>query len=154
LIAAFKATLEEVQQSALILHVSDISNPHHQEQDEEVEKVLHDLGVEGRPQLHVFNKIDLLSPEDVASMNEANGNIFVSARSGAGLDKLLAKVDEAMPVDPLVHLHFSLPISDGRSLALVHGVGRVLQSQVRDSQMFIEAELPESLARRLQLRAS
>src|SRR4051812_44978084 len=153
LLSAFKATLEEVQQSALILHVTDVSNPHHQEQDEEVDKVLKDLGVEGRPRLHVFNKIDLLSGE-LPAMSQSNGKVFVSARTGAGLNELLAKVDELMPVDPVIHLKFSLPMSDGRSLALVHGLGKVLQSQVRDSQMFIEAELPESLARRLQLRAS
>jgi hypothetical protein len=58
-----------------------------------------------------------------------------------------------MPVDPLVHLHFSLPLADGRSLALVHGVGRVLHSEVHDSRMDIEAELPESLVRYLHLKA-
>ncbi len=153
LLAAFKATLEEVQQSAVIIQVSDISNPHHAEQDREVEKVLGELGVLDRPRLHVFNKIDLLSPEEQARLDDSGGNLFVSARTGAGLDKLLARVDQVMPVDPLVHLRFSLPVSDGRSLALVHGVGRVLNSQLRDSQMFIEAELPESLARRLHLGA-
>jgi len=154
LLAAFKATLEEVQQAALVLHVTDVSNPHHTEQDAEVEKVLKDLGVEGRPRLHVFNKIDLLPAEELAAPGRANGNIFVSARTGAGLDTLLSRVDEAMPVDPLLRLHFSLPLSDGRALALVHGLGRVLHSEVRDSRMDIEAELPESLARRLQLAAS
>ena len=64
LIAAFRATLEEVQEAALILHVSDISNPHHAEQDAEVLKVLRELGVEDRPRLHVLNKIDRLSEPD------------------------------------------------------------------------------------------
>jgi GTP-binding protein HflX len=153
LLAAFKATLEEVQQAALILHVADVSNPHHAEQDEEVEKVLGDLGVKDTPRLHVFNKIDRLTPEELAALSPNGNNIFVSARTGEGLDKLLSRVDEMMPVDPLVHLHFSLPLADGRSLAMVHGVGRVLHSEVRDSLMDIEAELPESLVRSLQLRA-
>jgi GTPase len=154
LLAAFKATLEEVQQAALILHVTDVSNPNHAEQDTEVEKVLKDLGAEATPRLHVFNKIDRLQDEELATLVQCNGNIFVSAHTGAGLDALLSRVDEAMPVDPLLRLHFSLPLSDGRSLALVHGLGRVLHSEVRDSQMDIEAELPQSLARRLQLTAS
>ena len=154
LLAAFKATLEEVQQAALILHVTDVSNPHHAEQDTDVEKVLNDLGVEGTPRLHVFNKIDLLPADELARLAQGNGRVFVSAQTGAGLDVLLSRVDEVMPVDPLLHLHFSLPLSDGRSLALVHGLGRVLHSEVRDSRMDIEAELPESLARRLQLTAS
>ena len=63
LIAAFRATLEEVQEAALILQVTDISNPHHAEQDAEVVKVLRDLGVQDRPRIHVLNKIDLLSKE-------------------------------------------------------------------------------------------
>src|SRR5246500_5064092 len=63
LIAAFRATLEEVQEAALILHVTDISNPHHAEQDAEVEKVLDDLGVKNTPRVHVFNKIDHPTPD-------------------------------------------------------------------------------------------
>src|SRR5487761_526627 len=63
LLAAFRATLEEVQQASLILHVTDISNPHHAEQDAEVEKVLTQLGMSDRARLRVFNKIDRLDPE-------------------------------------------------------------------------------------------
>ncbi len=73
LIAAFRATLEEVQEAALILHVTDISNPHHAEQDAEVEKVLDDLGVKNTPRVHVFNKIDQLDAEQLANLQSANG---------------------------------------------------------------------------------
>jgi len=153
LLAAFKATLEEVQQAALILHVTDVSNPRHAEHDAEVEKVLEDLGVKDTPRLHVFNKIDRLQPDELTALAHNHGNILVSAKTGAGLDALLSKVDEMMPVDPLVHIHFSLPLNDGRALAMVHGAGRVLQSEVHDSRMDIEAELPESVVRNLHLRA-
>ncbi len=149
LLAAFRATLEEVQQAALILHVTDISDPHHTERDAEVAKVLADLGVEGRPRLHVFNKIDRLDAETLAALQAGNGNVYVSALTGDGIEQLLRRVDDAMPVDPILRLKFSLPLADGRTLALVHGLGRVLQSEVRDSHMEIEADLPESLARRL-----
>jgi GTPase len=151
LLAAFRATLEEVQQAALILHVTDISNPHHAEQDAEVEKVLAELGVKGSARLHVFNKIDRLDPETRKAMIAANGNIFVSALEGTGLQDLLRRVDAAMVVDPVRRLRFSLPLSDGRRLALVHGLGRVLHSELHDSKMFIEAEVPESLVRQLRL---
>jgi len=151
LLAAFRATLEEVQQAALILHVTDISNPHHAEQDAEVEKVLDELGVKGSARLHVFNKIDRLDPETRKAMIAANGNIFVSALEGTGLQDLLRRVDAAMVVDPVRRLRFSLPLSDGRRLALVHGLGRVLHSELHDSKMFIEAEVPESLVRQLRL---
>src|ERR1700722_11389110 len=83
LIAAFRATLEEVQEAALIVQVSDISNPHHAEQDAEVDKVLRDLGVEDRPRLHVLNKVDALAAEDLRALQESNGRnenkIFTSA---------------------------------------------------------------------------
>src|SRR6185437_6604963 len=100
---------------------------------------------------HVFNKIDRLDRDTLAEMKQHNGTVYVSGLTGAGLDDLLKRVDEVMPVDPLVHLHFSVPLSEGRTLALIHGLGRVLHSDVRDSQMEIDAELPQSLARRLHL---
>src|ERR1700689_1485570 len=65
LIAAFRATLEEVQEAALILQVTDVSHPHHAEPDAEGLKVLADLGVEDRPRIQVFNKIDALAPDDL-----------------------------------------------------------------------------------------
>jgi GTP-binding protein HflX len=151
LIAAFRATLEEVQESALILLVTDISNPHHTEQDAEVEKILKELGVADRPRLHVLNKIDRLKPEEATAVNENHNSTRVSGLTGEGLEALLARIDQAMPVDPLLHLHFTLPLSNGRAIALVHALGRVLHSEVQDSGMTIEAEIPESVARRLQI---
>src|ERR1700676_3684324 len=153
LIAAFRATLEEVQESALILLVTDISNPHHAEHDAEVEKILKGLGVDDRLRLHVLNKVDQLTPENAAALNGNHTSVRVSALTGAGLDELLGRVDAAMPVDPILHLHFELPLKDGRAIALVHALGRVLRSEVRDSVMAIEAELPSSVARRLKINA-
>ena len=154
LIAAFRATLEEVQEAAVIIHVSDISNPHHAEHDADVLKVLADLGVLDRPRLNVFNKTDRLPEEDLAMLKKSNERrenaIFTSAVTGAGLDELLARIDVVMPVDPLVRLRLRIPISDGRHLSLVHACGRVLHSEVLDGHMDLDAELPESLARHLQ----
>jgi GTP-binding protein HflX len=154
LIAAFRATLEEVQEAAVIIHVSDISNPHHAEHDADVLKVLADLGVQDRPRLNVFNKTDQIPEEDLAILKKSNerrdNTIFTSALTGAGLDELLARIDAVMPVDPLVRLRLRIPISDGRHLSLVHACGRVLHSEVLDGHMDLDAELPESLARRLE----
>jgi GTPase len=154
LIAAFRATLEEVQEAALILHVSDISNPHHAEQDAEVIKVLHDLGVEDRPRLHVFNKMDRLSEGDRKPLTESNGhggsNVFTSAMTGEGLQNLLERIDAAMPVDPIVKLRLRMPLADGRHFSLVQARGRVLRSEIVDGHFLLEAELPQSAARRLQ----
>jgi hypothetical protein len=66
---------------------------------------------------------------------------------------LMQRVDQAMPVDPVLRLRFSVPLADGRTLALVHGLGRVLHSEIRGEQMDFEADLPESIARRLHLPA-
>ena len=151
LMAAFRATLEEVQQASLILHVSDLSNPHHIEQDAEVEKVLRDLGVQDTPRLRVFNKTDRLDARTLASLVPTKNTVYVSALAKTGLEELLAKVDAAMPVDPLLRLRFSVPLSDGRTLALVHGLGRVLHSEVRGSRMEMEADLPRSVAQRLHI---
>jgi GTP-binding protein HflX len=151
LIAAFRATLEEVQESAVILLVTDISNPQHAEQDAEVEKILKELGVADRPRLHVLNKIDQLTPEHAAALKGNRASVCVSALTGAGLHELLARIDAAMPVDPVLHLRFELPLEDGRSIALVHAMGRVLHSEVRDSAMAMDAELPESVAHRLKI---
>lgn len=156
LLTAFRATLEEVQEAALLLHVSDISSPRHDELDAEVDKILAGLGAEDRPRLRVFNKVDLLSEEQLTPLLGANGPggaapVFVSALTGRGLDELLRRIDAALPFDPIVRLELRLPLTDGRTLALVHALGRVLHSEVEDSHMKLEAELPASVASRLRL---
>src|ERR1700726_2835250 len=103
LLTAFRATLEEVQEAALILHVSDVSNPHHDELDEEVDKILRELGVADRPRLRVLNKVDLLTPEQRESLAHPNSNdsgpVLISAMAGEGMEQLLYRIDLALPVD-------------------------------------------------------
>ena len=160
LLTAFRATLEEVQDAALILHVSDVSNPHHAELDSEVDKILNELGVADRPRLHVFNKVDKLAPEQRAPLNPSNGSsdggnrtpVLVSALTGEGIEELLKRMDAALPVDPVVTLSLRLPLTEGRTLALVHALGRVLHSEVEDSHMLLDAEIPASVARKLKLQ--
>lgn len=158
LLAAFRATLEEVQEAALILHVSDISNPHHNELDEEVDKILTELGVADRPILQVLNKVDLLTAEQREELlqngngkNHDEGPVLVSAMTGEGIDELLRRIDVALPTDKIVSLSLRLPLSQGRTLALIHALGRVLRSEVEDEDMLLDAEVPVSIARRLRL---
>ncbi len=106
LIAAFRATLEEVQESALLLLVTDISNPHHAEQDDEVVKILKELGVADRPRLHVLNKIDRLAPEQAAAVNGNHNAARVSGLTGEGLEALLARIDECYARRPRVAFEF------------------------------------------------
>ncbi|MGB7437238.1 MAG: GTPase HflX [Candidatus Acidiferrum sp.] len=160
LLTAFRATLEEVQESALILQVSDISNPYHEELEQEVEKIIGEIGVMERPRIRVFNKIDRLSAEQREELTAAwpranNGEeppVFVSALAGEGLEELLKRVDAALPVDPLVKLSLHMPLTEGRSLAMIHALGKVIHSRVNDSHMDLEAEVPETVARRLKLK--
>ena len=159
LLTAFRATLEEVQEAALILHVSDVSNPHHDELDQAVEKILSELGVNGRPRLRVLNKIDQLSAEDRKIVSNGTGGkegqegtpVLVSALTGEGIEELLRRMDAEMPTDPVVTLSMRLPLAEGRTLALVHALGRVLHSEVEDSHMRLDAEVPESIVKRLRL---
>ena len=162
LLTAFRATLEEVQEAAVILHVSDISSTHHQELDEAVKKILAELGVAGRPTLQVWNKIDLLGSDEkvelqksvVAAAHEAGSipPVLVSAVTGEGLDHLLKRIDEVLPLDPIVKLSLRLTLTEGRTLALVHALGKVLHAEVEDSDMLLDAEVPVSLAQRLKLK--
>jgi GTP-binding protein HflX len=159
LLTAFRATLEEVQEAALILHVSDISNPHHDELDDEVHKILEELGVADRPILRVLNKLDRLTPAEREALTHKGhgrhgrdeGPVLVSAMTGEGIDELLRRIDVALPTDPLVSLSLRLPLSQGRTLALIHALGRVLRSEVEDQDMLLDAEVPVSIARRLRL---
>jgi len=158
LLTAFRATLEEVQEAALILHVSDISNPHHDELDEEVDKILRELGVDGRPRLRVLNKLDRLTPEERKAITNgtersAGGtHVLVSALTGEGIEELLRRLDAEMPTDPVVTLSIRLPLAEGRTLAMIHALGRVLHSEIDDSHMRLDAEVPASIAKRLRLK--
>jgi GTP-binding protein HflX len=159
LMTAFRATLEEVEEAAVVLHVSDIASLHQRELDEAVKKILSELGLVGRPMLRVWNKMDLLSQEEkaeleksiAASEDAAAPPVLVSAARGEGLDRLLERIDQILPVDPVVKLSLRLPLSEGRTLALVHALGKVVRSRVNGSHMFVDAEVPVSMARRLKL---
>ena len=150
LVAAFRATLEEVQEAALVLHVSDVANPQHAEQDLEVMKVLSELGVEDKPRLRVGNKIDLLAEEERRGLKNSSRIVFVSALTGAGVDDLRAQLDELLPGGRPVRVRLRLPAAEGRRRALVHEQGSVLQEEFREGVFFIEALLPVSVARQLE----
>jgi GTPase len=158
LLTAFRATLEEVQEAALILHVSDVSNPRHDDLDEEVDKILRELGVDGRPRLRVLNKMDRLTLEERKALTNSSRKgvgdspVLVSALTGEGIEDLLRRMDVEMPTDPVVTLSIRLPLAEGRTLAMIHALGRVLHSEIDDSHMRLDAEVPASIARRLRLK--
>jgi 50S ribosomal subunit-associated GTPase HflX len=78
--------------------------------------------------------------------------VLVSAPTGEGLEELLRRMDEALPGDPVERLSLRLPLSEGRTLAMVHALGHVYHSELADSHMLLDAEIPVSVARRLKLQ--
>ncbi len=147
LISAFRATLEEVQRASLLLHVYDATSPHRAEQAQQVQQVLAELGVTATPQIAVANKMDLLAD---SAEGAAAGAIAVSARTGAGIAALVAALDQALPLDPIQRHRLRIPHAEGRILHLVHQHARVLAELHLADATELDAELPESLLRRLQ----
>jgi len=130
LVAAFRATLEEVLSADLILHVRDISHPESAEQAADVADILHDLGVaEDVPLLEVWNKIDLLPPEGQAELStrdaRTEGVHAVSALTGAGLGGLVAAIATRLD-GAREEAEVFVPYSDGARRARLHEAGVVL----------------------------
>jgi GTP-binding protein HflX len=164
LVKAFRATLEEVTEAALVLHVVDVSSPAAAEHTTHVLKVLAEIGAAEIPQILAINKLDRLPAAEAETdtlkrrlLGDAAGHlnaraVGISALTGAGIDRLLAAVDEALPLDPVVRTTFVLPAGDGATLALLHEFGRVLSTRYIGETCEVEAEVPESIQRRLDAR--
>ncbi len=146
LVKAFRATLEEVTEASLILHVVDASSVHAAHQMSQVQGVLAEIGAERTPQLLVLNKVDL-APEAALARDPAR--VPVSARTGEGLGDLLAAVDRMLPLDPLARARFRVPAGEGSVINLLHELGRVESERYEGAECVIEAEVPESLRARL-----
>ena len=148
LVAAFRATLEEVTAADVIVHVRDIANPDTEEQRARVLDVLRDLDLldedhepTGAPILEAWNKIDLLGDEDLeVARNRADARddrvVLLSAGTGEGVDALLDAIDTLLTADAKVH-EFTLDASEGQKIAWLHAHGEVL------SQEEIAGEEPE-----------
>ena len=149
LVSAFRATLEEVQKAALILHVSDAGSPLTAEQDAQVELVLKELEAEKKPRLHVMNKIDLLEPKQREALRDDARTVHVSAARGIGVATLLERIDQALEEDPVSRVRLSIPQKEGKVLAMLAAQSRIYSRQYRDGLVEMEAEVPESVVRRL-----
>jgi GTP-binding protein HflX len=157
LVKAFRATLEEVTEATLIVHVVDISSAHAAEQTGHVLSVLAEIGAAAIPQLLVLNKTDRVEGElDVESTrkrllagHEARA-VAISALTGEGIDRLLGTIDEALPFDPIVRTRLRLPLGDGARISMLHELGRVLSTRYEEDACEMEVEIPESLRRKLE----
>ncbi len=121
LVAAFRATLEEVLEAEVIAHVRDAAHDETEAQKADVLKVLHELGVgEDRPVIEILNKIDLLDPDSREALAERNGETeAVSALSGEGLSRLLDHLDEMLSRESNA-MSLLLDAADGEGLAWVY----------------------------------
>ncbi len=152
LVASFRATLEEVLEADLLLHVIDASQDSWEEQRDVVEEVLAELGAREKPVLYVFNKVDLLTPDEQRGLQERlramlPEHVLVSARSAAGVEPLLAELRaRLLALRPLTELRVSA--GDGRLLADIHRSGEVVDQRSDGDVMVLTTRMdPASIAR-------
>jgi len=154
LVAAFRATLEEVQSADIILHVRDIAHPDTQAQKADVEAILKDLGIdpENDPRVvEVLNKIDLLKSADQESIqartDRSPATVPVSAVTGEGLDRLLAVLDGHRTANRQV-VDVDVDLSDGATLSWLYARGEVLDRRDDEAQAHLRVAMePAHLAR-------
>ncbi len=157
LIQAFRSTLEEVTDAAVVIHVLDVSARNRDMHRDEVDSVLAELRARDKPRILVLNKCDLISRDrwDREVERERRdgalaGCVGVSAKTGAGLDTLIETIDELVAAGALVQRRYRLPHSESRTVAMLYERGRVLGRRDREDGVDIDVELAPALANRLE----
>jgi GTP-binding protein HflX len=145
LVTSFRATLEEVERAEILLHVRDASSTMLDEQKAQVEKVLAELEVTRKPTIEVLNKIDLLPEAERMLLPTGQGVVAVSGLTGAGMDVLLAAIDDALVRDPLVEAAFRVPQSEGALLAALEAGAVVSEKRFEGNLAYFKAIGPASL---------
>jgi len=121
LVTSFRATLEEVEQAEVLLHVRDAASGYGEEQKEQVEKVLAELEALKKPRIEVLNKADLLGEHERAGLLSRGTarEVLVSARTGEGMDALREAIDQALHSDPILDAELQVPQDEGGVLAAI-----------------------------------
>ncbi len=149
LVAAFRATLEEVTAADVIIHVRDISHASSDGQARDVEQILLELGVdleegEGAPIIEAWNKIDLIDSDDPDSIKlpeHIPDNVCpISAATGQGVDALVEMVTSNLSRNHNIET-VTLPVSDGKRLAWLHENGRVLESEQENEDLILAVQM-------------
>ena len=153
LVAAFRATLEEVEEADVLVHVIDVANPAWEKQERAVLAVLSDMGVADKPIVRVLNKIDLLSEEDAEYLKYeaafADKTVAVSALFGEGMDDFVEAVEESLN-DMLVDIELVIPYSKGQDLSVIHEQGVIETIDYRPDGTYVLGKVPPSTASRLE----
>jgi len=150
LIESFKATLEEVSEADLLIHVVDLSHARVDEQMEAVDKVIKELDAYGKQTLIVFNKIDNLQDRELAEtyVKRFPGSVAISARMGEGVNNLVHALQEALSSWRL-RSRFRIPAKESALLAEIHRVGHILELKYEGNDAVIVAHVPPHLEAKL-----
>lgn len=149
LVAAFRATLEEVTSADLLVHVVDVSHPQMREQIEAVHAVLEDLGVADMPLVTAFNKSDLLEEATARPLVlRTSHSCLVSAVTGEGCDGLLQLVGENLPEHRTLRT-YRVPYEESRVVSWLHESARVVEEHFEIDAVVVHAEVRQSLAERI-----
>ena len=157
LVAAFRATLEEVAEADLLLHVIDAARPDRDRQAAAVRRVLEEVGAEDVPLVDVFNKCDLLDTAECHRLERSHPEaLWVSALKGTGRTELLGKITRDLALDTRrVTLEFSTASAgDRRQIARLYRDGRVLRHVTENGRVSMEVEIPSRLLGRLEPTAT
>ena len=151
LVAAFRATLEEIAEADLILHVVDITHVNVEQQAATVLQVLAELKATEQPIITAINKIDALPDRsfDELGETEADNAVAISALTGEGLPELLARIEETLDAD-LVSLDLLVPYQRGDLLGLIHQRGVISRETHELTGTRLSARVPRELAHRLE----
>jgi GTP-binding protein HflX len=152
LVTSFRATLEEVAQAEVLVHVRDATSSYGEEQKAQVEKVLGELDALGKPRIEVLNKIDLLGEhesEGLLERSQTAGEVAVSARTGEGMEALLGAIDRALHSDPVIEAELSVPQHDGAALAMIEAGMIVHGREYEGNLVRLTVSGPASLVGRL-----
>ncbi len=150
LIAAFRATLEEVLEADLLVHVIDVSHPHAIEQARAVFATLKEIGAGELPIVNVLNKIDRLEDPDsaCAALGDLPDSVAVSALTGQGLAALLDEVEEVLESE-MRRIKVLVPFDRGDLVSLIHERGLVLKETHQEGGTLIVGQVPEGIASQL-----
>ena len=145
LVEAFKATLEEVVQADLLLHVVDVSHPQAFEQIDAVNTVLGEIEAGNKPTLMIFNKIDQLPNGIPAALREKYPqSVSISARTGEGIEPLLAEIGTQLrPIREFLDLR--VPLEKAAIIARIHAIGQVVQSRYTGKNAHFKVRIPPHL---------
>lgn len=149
LVAAFRATLEEVTEADLLVHVIDAGHPDWQEQVEAVHEVLDELDAGDKPVIHAVNKTDLLPQTEARRiLHQIGEGVAISALRRVGLLNLLRRISQRLP-QPYVKVRLLVPYAHARALSQIFSQGRVLSQDYSAEGISVVAELPRVQARQL-----